>query len=56
MSNENEQWVSGQKFDDYLKEQGIYEDTVIGVRIEFLIELIQDKMKSEETSKDEIVT
>ena len=54
MSNENEQWVSGQKFDDYLKEQGIYEDTVIGSEIEFLIELIQEKMKSEETSKDEI--
>ncbi len=54
MSNENEQWVSGQKFDDYLKEHGIYEDTVIGSEIEFLIELVQEKMESEKTSKDEI--
>ena len=54
MTKTNEQWISGQKFDDYLKEHGIYEDTVIGSEIEFLIELIQEKMKSENISKDEI--
>ena len=54
MTEKQEQWVIGQKFDDYLKEQGVYEETIIRSEIEFLIELIQEKMKSEKFSKEEL--
>ncbi len=54
MTEKQEQWVVGQKFDDYLKEQGVYEETIIQSEIEFLIEQIQEKMKSEKFSKEEL--
>ena len=53
MSTENETWIPGKKFDDFLKEQGIYEETKVRAEYEVLVELVQEFMQSEKISKVE---
>ena len=53
MTKNKETWVRGQKFDDFLKEQGIYEETVLQAEFEVLIELINEFVQSEKFSKVE---
>ena len=53
MSIENETWIPGKKFDDFLKEQGIYEETKVKAEYEVLVELVQEFMQSEKISKVE---
>ncbi len=53
MTKNKETWVRGQKFDDFLKEQGIYEETVLLAEFKILIELINEFVQSEKFSKVE---
>ena len=53
MAKTNETWVRGQKFDDFLKEQGIYEKTVLLAEFEVLVELITEFIQTEKISKAE---
>ena len=53
MTKNKETWVRGQKFDDFLKEQGIYEETVLLAEFKILIELINEFVLSEKFSKVE---
>ena len=53
MSTENETWIPGKKFDDFLKGQGIYEETKVKAEYEVLVELVQEFMQSEKISKVE---
>ena len=53
MSLENETWIPGKKFDDFLQEQGIYEETKVKAKYEALVELVHEFMQSEKISKVE---
>ena len=53
MSIENETWILGKKFDDFLMEQGIYEETKVKAEYEVLVEFVQEILQSEKISKVE---
>ncbi len=53
MHLDNETWIPGKKFDDFLKEQRFYEETKLRADYEVLVELVQEFIQTEKISKVE---